>query len=106
MPSPTSDPEGYKDVTEFMLHDPCGKGVACTIDEKCSKKYPKPFNPETNLDEDRYQVYRRRDSKIQAVKGPDRTTFVIQENVQNGPLGELQKVASVDEIKNYLNCRI
>ncbi|GJU47770.1 helicase [Tanacetum coccineum] len=150
MPSPTNDPKGYKVVTEFMLHDPCGKGAACTVDDKCSKKYPKPFYPETNFDEDGYPVYRRRDSKIQAVKGkftydnkyvvpynryllikyqahinvewcnrskaikylfkylnkgPDRATFVIQENVQNGPLGELQKVASVDEIKNYLNCR-
>ncbi|GKC32398.1 hypothetical protein Tco_1039692 [Tanacetum coccineum] len=150
MPSPTNDPEGYKVVTEFILHDPCGKGAACTVDGKCSKKYPKPFYPETNLDEDRYPVYRCRDLKIQTVKGkfmydnkyfipnnryllikyqahinvewcnrskaikylfkylnkgPDRATFVIQENVQNGPLGELQKVASVDEIKNYLNCR-
>nr|GEW00902.1 helicase [Tanacetum cinerariifolium] len=136
MPSPTNDPEGYKVVTEFMLHGPCGKGSACTVDGKCSKKYPKPFYPETNLDEDGYPVYRRRDSKIQAVKGKftydnkyvvpynryllikyqahinvewcnrskaikylfkylnkgsNRATFVIQENVQNGPLGELQK---------------
>nr|GFB41963.1 hypothetical protein CTI12_AA222900 [Tanacetum cinerariifolium] len=44
-------------------------GVVCTIDGKCSKKYPKPFYPETNLDEDGYPVYRRKDSKIQAVKG-------------------------------------
>ncbi|GJX04613.1 hypothetical protein Tco_0190529 [Tanacetum coccineum] len=91
MPSLTNDPEGYKVFIEFMLHDPCGKEAACTIDGKCSKKYHKPFYLETNLDEDGYPVYSRKDSKIQAVKGPDRATFVIQENVQNGPLGELQK---------------
>ncbi|GJY18084.1 ATP-dependent DNA helicase PIF1-like protein [Tanacetum coccineum] len=147
MPSPTNDPEGYKVVIEFMLHDPCGKGAVCTVDGKCSKKYPKPFYPETKLDEDGYPDYRHRDSKLQAIKGkftydnkyvvpynhllikyqahinvewcnrskaikylfkylnkgPDRVIFVIQENVHNGPLGELQKVESVDEIKNYLN---
>nr|GEX06861.1 ATP-dependent DNA helicase PIF1-like [Tanacetum cinerariifolium] len=41
----------------------------CTVDGKCSKKYLKPFYPETNLDEDGYPVYCRRDSKIHAVKG-------------------------------------
>ncbi|GJY00787.1 helicase [Tanacetum coccineum] len=150
LPSPTIDPEGYKAVAEFMLHGPCGKGSACTVEGKCSKKYPKPFYPETNLDEDGYPVYRRRDSKVQAVKGkftydnkyvvpynrylllkyqahinvewcnrskaikylfkylnkgPDRATFVIQENVDQPINGEPQKVAVVDEIKNYLNCR-
>nr|GEZ35492.1 helicase-like protein [Tanacetum cinerariifolium] len=43
IPCPADDPEGYKVVTKFMLHDPCGKGVACTVDGKCSKRFPKPF---------------------------------------------------------------
>ncbi|GKD42153.1 DNA helicase PIF1, ATP-dependent [Tanacetum coccineum] len=38
-------------------------------------------------------------------KGPDRATFVIQENIQKPAHGEPEKVAAVDEIKNYLNCR-
>nr|GEV68805.1 helicase [Tanacetum cinerariifolium] len=69
MPSPINNPEGYKVVTEFMLHGLCGKGSACTVDCKCLKKYPKSFDPETNLDEDGYPFYCRRDSKIQVVKG-------------------------------------
>nr|GEX69755.1 ATP-dependent DNA helicase PIF1-like [Tanacetum cinerariifolium] len=52
-----------------MLHGPCGKGDVCTVEGKCSKKYPKPFYSETNLDEDGYLVYRQRDSKVQEVKG-------------------------------------
>ncbi|GJX52811.1 hypothetical protein Tco_0281180 [Tanacetum coccineum] len=64
IPSPTTDPEGYKVVTEYMLHDPCGKGPACTVDGKCSKRFPKPFYSETMLDEDGYPVYLRRDSKF------------------------------------------
>ncbi|GKB86294.1 ATP-dependent DNA helicase PIF1-like protein, partial [Tanacetum coccineum] len=38
-------------------------------------------------------------------KGPDHATFVIQENVQKPAHGEPEKVAAVDEIKNYSNCR-
>ncbi|GKC12224.1 ATP-dependent DNA helicase PIF1-like protein [Tanacetum coccineum] len=150
LPSLTTDPEGYKVVTEFMLHGSYGKGDACTVEGKCSKTFPKPFYSETNLEEDGYPVYRRRDSKVQAVKGkftydnkyvvpynrylllkyqahinvewcnrskaikylfkylnkgPDRATFVIQENVQKPAHREHEKVAVVDEIKNYLNCR-
>ncbi|GJV84079.1 hypothetical protein Tco_1523977 [Tanacetum coccineum] len=78
------------------------------------------------LDEDGYPVYRRRDSKVQEVKGkftydnkskaikyvfkylnkgPDCATFVIQDNVQKVAHGQPEKVVAVDEIKNYLNCR-
>ncbi|GKA14769.1 helicase [Tanacetum coccineum] len=105
IPFLTTDLEGYKVATEFMLHGLCGKGVACTVEGKCSKKFPKPFYSETMLDEDGYPVYRRRDSKVQAVKGkftskaikyllkylnkgPDRATFVIQENIQKAAHGE------------------
>ncbi|GKD72213.1 ATP-dependent DNA helicase PIF1-like protein [Tanacetum coccineum] len=69
MPSPIDDPEGYKVVTEYMLHDPCGKGAACTIEGKCSKKFPKPFYAKTMIDEDGYPVYRQRDSMVRVVKG-------------------------------------
>ncbi|GKA27606.1 ATP-dependent DNA helicase PIF1-like protein, partial [Tanacetum coccineum] len=67
MPSPIDDPEGYKVVTEYMLHDPSGIGVACTIEGKCYKKFPKPFYAKTMIDEDGYLVYCRRDSKVRAV---------------------------------------
>ncbi|GJV47092.1 RNA-directed DNA polymerase, eukaryota [Tanacetum coccineum] len=103
LPSSTTDLEGYKVVTEFMLQGQCGKGIAYTIVGKCLKKFPKPFYSETNLEEDRYLVYHRRDSKVQTVK--DHATFVIQENVQKLTHGEPEKVAAVDEIKNYINCQ-
>ncbi|GJS01793.1 ATP-dependent DNA helicase PIF1-like protein [Tanacetum coccineum] len=79
IPCLTDDPEGYKVVTEFMLQCPYGKGDACG---KCSKRFPKPFYTETIINDDGYPVYRRRDLKVFAVKGPDRATIVIQENVQ------------------------
>nr|GFA56285.1 uncharacterized protein [Tanacetum cinerariifolium] len=53
IPSQAEDPEGYKVVTELMLHDPCGKdakSAPCNIEEKCSKHFPKTFNEETTVE--------------------------------------------------------
>nr|GEU74156.1 hypothetical protein [Tanacetum cinerariifolium] len=72
LPSLTDDPDGYKVVTDYMLHGPCGKDAryaACTTDGKCSKHFPKSFLPETFLDEERYPHYRRRDNKVTVKKG-------------------------------------
>ncbi|GJR76765.1 ATP-dependent DNA helicase PIF1-like protein [Tanacetum coccineum] len=55
LPSPTDDIEGYKVVTEYMLHGPCGtkgKYAPCTTEGKCTKRYPKAFYAETILDDD------------------------------------------------------
>ncbi|GJR11771.1 hypothetical protein Tco_0794423 [Tanacetum coccineum] len=72
IPSQLEDPEGYKVVTEFMLHGPCGKDAKhapCNIEEKCSKHFPKSFNEETIIDADGYPIYCRRDNKSSATKG-------------------------------------
>ncbi|KAL6585637.1 hypothetical protein OROMI_002281 [Orobanche minor] len=72
IPSPTHDPDGYRVVTEYMLHGPCGtkaKHAPCNVEGKCSKHFPKSFYAETTLDEDGYPTYRRRDTKVCAVKG-------------------------------------
>ncbi|XP_071688512.1 uncharacterized protein [Rutidosis leptorrhynchoides] len=118
IPSQIEDPAGYKVVTEYMLHGPCGgkhMGAACIIDRKCSKHFPKPYYAETTIDEDGYANYKHRNngSKSRAIKylfkylnkGPDRATIVIQENLR--PTGEssAEIIIEVDEIKNYLDCR-
>ncbi|GJZ93037.1 hypothetical protein Tco_0665102 [Tanacetum coccineum] len=72
IPCQTEDPEGYKVVTEFMLHGPCGKdakSAPCNIEEKCSKHFPKAFYAETIIDAHSYPIYRRRDNKASVVKG-------------------------------------
>lgn len=46
LPCPVRDPEGYKVVTQFMLHGPCGKdgkNAPCNADGKCSKRFLKHF---------------------------------------------------------------
>ncbi|XP_071688036.1 uncharacterized protein [Rutidosis leptorrhynchoides] len=63
IPSKTDDPEGYKAVSEYMLHGPCGGNnmdAPCIIKRKCSKHFPKPYYAETTIDEDGYANYRRR----------------------------------------------
>ena len=45
-----------------MIHDPCGNW--CLVDGKCSKISPKSFLCETNMDENGYSNYRRRDTGI------------------------------------------
>ncbi|GJS23492.1 ATP-dependent DNA helicase PIF1-like protein [Tanacetum coccineum] len=72
LPSLIDDPEGYKVVTEYMLHGPCGadaKYAPCTTDKKCSKHSPKSFLAETVIDEDGYAIYRWRNNKVTAKKG-------------------------------------
>ncbi|GKA24180.1 helicase [Tanacetum coccineum] len=72
LPYPTEDPDGYKVVSEFMLHGPCGKDAKyapCTTEGKCSKHYPKVFLEETVIDEDGYPIYHRRNNKVTAKKG-------------------------------------
>ncbi|GJT72009.1 DNA helicase PIF1, ATP-dependent [Tanacetum coccineum] len=72
LPSPTEDLDGYKVMSEFMLHGPCGKDAKyapCTTEGKCLKHYPKVFLEETVIDEDGYPIYRRRNNKVTAKKG-------------------------------------
>ncbi|GKA53443.1 hypothetical protein Tco_0746758 [Tanacetum coccineum] len=72
IPFPDSDPDGYKVVTDYMLHGPYGKdarNAACISDGNCSKHFPKPFLAETFLNEDGYPHYRRRDNKVTFKKG-------------------------------------
>ncbi|GKC34903.1 hypothetical protein Tco_1047287 [Tanacetum coccineum] len=72
LPSLIDDLEGYKVVTEYMLHSPCGadaKYIPCITDGTCSKHFPKSFLAETVIDEDGYALYRWRNNKVTARKG-------------------------------------
>ncbi|XP_035829924.1 uncharacterized protein LOC118479488 [Helianthus annuus] len=85
IPSKIDDPSGYKAVTDYMLHGPCGndaRSAPCTTDGKCMKHFPKPFYRETTIDEDGYPVYRRRDTKIFFIKGKTKldNRFVVPYN--------------------------
>ena len=49
-------------VLKNMIHGPCADW--CKVNGKCSKKFPKPFQCETNMDENGYPQYCRRDTRV------------------------------------------
>ncbi|XP_010446026.1 PREDICTED: uncharacterized protein LOC104728792 [Camelina sativa] len=63
------DPEGFLLVEQQMMHGPCGP--KCMDDNKCTKKFPRPYNDSTSISEAGYITYRRRF---------DETKFVMKGN--------------------------
>ncbi|KAG4958861.1 hypothetical protein JHK87_035494 [Glycine soja] len=63
IPSHEDDPELYTLVQNHMVHGLCGilqSQSPCMKEDKCSRFYPKIFQPHTLLDSNGYPVYRRR----------------------------------------------
>ncbi|GJX85870.1 hypothetical protein Tco_0336644 [Tanacetum coccineum] len=63
IPNKEEDPELYQIVIEHMMHGPCGAdnpSCPCTVDFKCTKKFPKQFNESSVIDENGYAIYKRR----------------------------------------------
>ncbi|XP_058732948.1 uncharacterized protein LOC131604533 [Vicia villosa] len=66
VPDPETHPRLYSLVKAHMVHGPCGLAnpkTPCTKDGRCTKFYPKKFQPTTIVDQEGYPVYRRRDNK-------------------------------------------
>ncbi|GJZ21434.1 DNA helicase [Tanacetum coccineum] len=82
LPDPKSDPDGYRVVSETMVHGACGladSDAVCMKEGICGKKFPKKYNDNTFFDKD-------------------------------GPVGEPPAVADNvcikrDEIQNFINGR-
>ncbi|GJT19857.1 ATP-dependent DNA helicase PIF1-like protein [Tanacetum coccineum] len=52
-------------VTDHMMHGPCGAenpSYPCTVDYKCTKKFPKQFNESTVIEDSGYGIYKRRNN--------------------------------------------
>ncbi|XP_021985268.2 uncharacterized protein LOC110881257 [Helianthus annuus] len=61
-PDPQSEASLYQTITECMLHGPCGllnHAATCMREGKCSKNFPKSFQPTTTFDKDGYVHYKR-----------------------------------------------
>jgi hypothetical protein len=66
------DPVAYAVVENYMIHMPCeeaNKNSVCMEDNKCTKHFPKAFNPETMIDEEGFPVYKRRNDDIYVKNG-------------------------------------
>ncbi|GKC92713.1 putative PIF1 DNA helicase/replication protein A1-like protein, partial [Tanacetum coccineum] len=75
IPNKDEDPELYQLVTDHMMHGPCGAdnpSCPCTIEYKCTKKFPRQFNETTVIDDSGYALYKRRnDGNIIKKSGTD-----------------------------------
>ena len=63
-PDPETQPHLFEVIKKCMVHGPCGAlnpRAPCMENGKCTKFYPKPFQPFTTMDEDGYPNYRRPD---------------------------------------------
>ncbi|XP_071699966.1 uncharacterized protein [Rutidosis leptorrhynchoides] len=76
LPDLIRDPNGFKVISEMMMHGPCGSlndKAPCmeqTMQEPiCSKKFPKPFNESTYFDSEGFVHYRRRNLGVSVDKG-------------------------------------
>lgn len=59
IPDPQKEPDLFRLVGQTMIHGPCTR-ARCLVDGICSKQFPKPYQPQTDLPEDSYPLYRRR----------------------------------------------
>nr|GEV44267.1 DNA helicase [Tanacetum cinerariifolium] len=87
LPDPKTDPEGYRIISEMIVHGPCSKADAsasCIKENLCSKKFPKKFNNETYFDKNGYVYYRRRYTGVEVTRrGMDLdNSFVVLYNRQ------------------------
>ncbi|GJR91995.1 DNA helicase [Tanacetum coccineum] len=66
LPDPINDAEGYRVISELMVHGPCGyanPNASCMKDaSNCNRNFPKPYSDKTFIDKDGYVHYRRRDT--------------------------------------------
>ncbi|XP_050896603.1 uncharacterized protein LOC127103381 [Lathyrus oleraceus] len=65
IPDQDTNEELYNLVKTHMIHSLCGfanRSSPCMKDGKCSKYFPKQFQPEIIVDQDGFPVYRRRDN--------------------------------------------
>ncbi|GJT07435.1 DNA helicase [Tanacetum coccineum] len=71
LPDPSKDPDRYRVVSELMMHDPCGVGnlkASCMKASKCSKNFPKKYNPKTYFDDNGNVHYQRRDANVSTTR--------------------------------------
>ncbi|GJR15905.1 DNA helicase PIF1, ATP-dependent [Tanacetum coccineum] len=75
------DPDLYQIVTEHMMHDPCGPenpSCPCTVDFKCTKKFPKQFNETTVIDDKERLPFHLQDEQSVLFDATDSIDFTLE----------------------------
>ena len=73
----------FERVSTHMIHRDCSVGSPCWRNGSCSKRFPKPFRDDTDVDVDGYPAYKRRNSGIQARIGEGNNAKACLSSVQN-----------------------
>ena len=71
IPNKEEDEELYNLVTKQMIHGPCGNinpYCACMISGKCKGNFPQPYREITEMGNDSYALYRRRNNGVTFTK--------------------------------------
>ncbi|KAL3615769.1 hypothetical protein CASFOL_040063 [Castilleja foliolosa] len=107
IPDPSVYPTLHKVVTDYMIHGPCGlarPSSPCMRDNKCTKSFPKNFEPHTRFDKDGYVHYKRDPGKHCAIKNG-----VVLDNRSNetdtAGSSDAAARAPVDEINFFVDGR-
>ncbi|XP_043464096.1 uncharacterized protein LOC122499686 [Leptopilina heterotoma] len=67
IPDNNIEPELHKIIMRHNIHGPCREGL-CIVNGKCSKKFPKPFQEETVINERGQVHYQRKDTNTTFVR--------------------------------------
>ncbi|CAN7011743.1 unnamed protein product, partial [Brassica oleracea var. botrytis] len=88
LPSKEEDPEAYNLVTKHMIHGPCGvinRKSPYMENNVCTKKYHRPYNDSTSIDNSGYVLHRRRQNENESVVKDGailNNTFVVPHNIK------------------------
>nr|GEU44366.1 DNA helicase [Tanacetum cinerariifolium] len=108
LPDPTQDPDGYRIISELMMHGSCGyanKNASCMKDgNKCNQNFSKPYCDATYIDKDGFIHYRRRDTNIniERQEGTDRVVANITTPIGASASTSNTQSIHIDEIKNFV----
>ncbi|GJZ73801.1 putative PIF1 DNA helicase/replication protein A1-like protein [Tanacetum coccineum] len=103
-------PDLYKLMTKNMMHGQCGlehQNFPCMVNNRCTKKFSKPFNEETFIDDNGYAIYKRLDNGMTVKKSGTNLDngFVVPYNPGSDRVTAAVDDEEVDEIKDYYECR-
>nr|GEU35836.1 DNA helicase PIF1, ATP-dependent [Tanacetum cinerariifolium] len=107
-PNPTTKADGYRVISELMIHGPYGyanTNAPCMKDGLgCDRNFPKLYYDRTFIDKDGYVHYRRRETRID-IQRQDRAIMNVTK-----PVGDVASTSSmpniqIDEIKNFVEAR-
>ncbi|KAA6390884.1 MAG: hypothetical protein EZS28_013590 [Streblomastix strix] len=103
IPSIEQDSELHNAVLKHMVHRECHEGSECQENNECKKGFPKLFCEFTQLADNGYPLYQRKDSPIEATEEKYENNRSKYQVIANSNEDRSLKKVSVVEVQNYIN---